>query len=109
MPGKKSTGLDMAPPPAEDRRITHAARSDPDNFPLTEEELSAMRPAEDILPQVVEAYRRMKRRPRKVQLTLRLDPEIISFFRAGGRGWQTRINAVLREYVEDRRRKTGKA
>ncbi len=109
MPGKKSTGLDMSPSPAEDRRITRAARSDPDNPPLTEEELAAMHPAEDLLPQIVKAYRRTRGRSRKVQLTLRLDPEIVSFFRAGGRGWQTRINTVLREYVEDRQRKTGKA
>ncbi len=109
MPGKKSTGPDMSPSPAEDRRITRAASSDPDNPPLTEEELAGMRPAREVLPQIVEAYRRTKGRSRKVQLTLRLDPEIVSFFRAGGRGWQTRINAALREYVEDRQQKTGKA
>ena len=32
----------------------------------------------------------------KRQVTLRLDADIVSRFRAGGPGWQTRINAALR-------------
>ena len=30
-------------------------------------------------------------------MSLRLDPEVIAYFRRGGRGWQTRINDVLRK------------
>ena len=33
-------------------------------------------------------------------MTLRLDDDIIAWFKAGGRGYQTRINAVLRAFVE---------
>ncbi len=36
----------------------------------------------------------------KKQVTLRLDPDILEFFRKQGRGYQSRINAVLRKYVE---------
>lgn len=36
----------------------------------------------------------------KKQITLRLDPEIIDFFRGQGPGYQTRMNQVLRSYVE---------
>lgn len=36
----------------------------------------------------------------KQQITLRLDPDIIEFFKKKGRGYQTTINAVLRKYVE---------
>ena len=36
----------------------------------------------------------------KKQLTLRLDDDVIAFFKAQGPGYQTRINAVLRSYVE---------
>lgn len=32
----------------------------------------------------------------KVQVTLRLDPEVIAAFKEGGPGWQTRLNATLR-------------
>ena len=35
----------------------------------------------------------------KQQITLRLDAEVIAFFRATGRRYQSRINAALREYV----------
>jgi uncharacterized protein (DUF4415 family) len=41
----------------------------------------------------------------KRQVTLRLDTEVLDRFKAGGRGWQTRINAVLRAYVEARRKR----
>jgi uncharacterized protein (DUF4415 family) len=36
----------------------------------------------------------------KKQITLRLDPEILEFFKSQGRGYQTAINNVLRRYVE---------
>ena len=34
----------------------------------------------------------------KEQVTLRLDRDVLRWFRANGRGYQTRINAVLRSY-----------
>ena len=40
------------------------------------------------------------RRPRKQAVTLRLDPDIVEHFQRGGAGWQTRINATLREAIE---------
>ena len=36
----------------------------------------------------------------KKQITLRLDPDVLAFFRKTGKGYQTSINAVLRKYVE---------
>ena len=37
----------------------------------------------------------------KEQITLRLDKDMLRFFRSGGRGYQSRINAILRAYYED--------
>lgn len=37
----------------------------------------------------------------KQQITLRIDAEIIEYFRASGPGWQSRINAVLREHLHN--------
>lgn len=37
--------------------------------------------------------------PSKEQLTVRFDEDIIAWFRSQGRGYQTRMNAVLRAYV----------
>lgn len=39
-------------------------------------------------------------RPVKQALSLRLDADVIAWFRQQGDGYQTRINAALREYVE---------
>lgn len=36
----------------------------------------------------------------KQQLTLRLDAEVIAWFKSGGPGYQTRMNSVLRSYVQ---------
>jgi uncharacterized protein (DUF4415 family) len=48
-------------------------------------------------------------RPIKEQLTLRLDADVIQWFRrqAAGRGYQTRINTALREYMEAHEGKPG--
>lgn len=39
----------------------------------------------------------------KAQVTLRIDSDVLAWFRAGGKGYQTRINAVLRAYVNARK------
>jgi uncharacterized protein (DUF4415 family) len=39
----------------------------------------------------------------KEQLTVRLDKDVIDWFRSQGRGYQTRMNAVLRSFVEAQR------
>jgi uncharacterized protein (DUF4415 family) len=46
-------------------------------------------------------------RPIKQQLTLRLDADVIAWFKArakSAKGYQTRINKALREYVEEKRK-----
>lgn len=42
----------------------------------------------------------VKSPPGKEQVTLRVDKDVLSWFRAQGPGYQTRINALLRAYVE---------
>ncbi|MFC1451838.1 BrnA antitoxin family protein [Verrucomicrobiota bacterium] len=37
---------------------------------------------------------------RKQSVSLRLDPDVLDWFKHEGRGYQTRINAILRAYVE---------
>ena len=43
----------------------------------------------------------------KKQITLRIDPDVLTFFRKHGRGYQTTINAVLRKYMEARKPASG--
>lgn len=78
-------------------------RADEDNPEWTEEMFRKARPAVEIVPQVVEAWRRARGRPpkesTKQQVTLRLSPEVLDYFRKQGRGWQTRIDEVLSRHV----------
>lgn len=39
-------------------------------------------------------------RPRKAQLTLRVDSDVLEWFRKQGQGYQTKINALLRAYMD---------
>lgn len=38
--------------------------------------------------------------PRKTLLSLRIDADVLAWFRARGRGYQSRVNALLRAYME---------
>ena len=54
----------------------------------------------------VEIARRVGRPPAAVvrpSVTMRLDADVLARLRASGKGWQTRVNAILREAVEQGR------
>jgi uncharacterized protein (DUF4415 family) len=44
--------------------------------------------------------------PQKERVTLRLDADVLNWFRRQGRGYQARINAVLRRYFEHSRNRS---
>lgn len=44
--------------------------------------------------------RGQQKAPTKEQVSLRLSPEVVSYFNAGGQGWQTRLDQALKEYVQ---------
>ncbi len=44
----------------------------------------------------------------KQPVSLRLDPDVVEFFRSTGPRWQTRMNGVLRAYMRARRRTVAK-
>lgn len=74
---------------------------DPENPELTADGLDNMRPAAEVLPKLAEAVRRQIGRPRagapKVAVSIRLDRDVAERFKATGKGWQTRINAIPKE------------
>jgi uncharacterized protein (DUF4415 family) len=43
---------------------------------------------------------------RKEQLTLRVDQDVLEWFRQQGRGYQTKINSLLRAYMEAHKKDT---
>lgn len=79
------------------------------------DELKTMRAKGDYVPTAPEApeieldevfwqsARLVMPAPRKEAISLRVDQDILDWFRAEGRGYQSRMNAVLRAYVESRR------
>ena len=71
--------------------------ADPDNPEWTDADFARARRLRDAMPDLAAALKRG--RPRleqpKVQVTLRLDAEIVEAFRAEGSGWQSRINEAL--------------
>jgi len=80
----------------EKKRVTGSTWIDPDDAPeLTDEWFATA--------DLYEAGKLIRRggRPKKAEpkeaVSLRLDPEVVAHFRAGGPGWQSRINAALRK------------
>lgn len=73
---------------------------DPDDAP----ELDAQFFREADLYQGGQLIRRGRGRPklasRKVLLSVRYSPEVVTYFRQTGEGWQSRMDAVLREYIQ---------
>lgn len=43
--------------------------------------------------------------PRKVHLTLRVDNDVLEWYKKLGRGYQTQINALLRAYMNEHKKK----
>jgi uncharacterized protein (DUF4415 family) len=85
--------------PAEEARIQAGIKVDPDSRALTERDMVRMRPFGEVIKRG-----RPKSAVHKEPVTVRLDPEVLGFFRASGPGWQTRMNKALAEYVSKQRR-----
>jgi uncharacterized protein (DUF4415 family) len=86
----------------EDEEITRAIASDPDTMEITDEIAATMRPLAQTNPALlarIEAAQAQRGRPKgatKRVVSLSLDGELIDALRASGKGWQTRVNAILR-------------
>jgi len=78
-----------------DEEIREAVESDPDTYLLDEEWFEN---AVFVNPSA-----------EKERISIRLDEDILEFFRAGGKGYQSRINKVLREYMAVQTHKRGDA
>ena len=72
---------------------------DEDNPEWTEQDFARARPIEEF-PELMAAFPKMRGRPagsNKEQISLRIDKDILDRLRASGPGWQSRINAILRQ------------
>ena len=74
------------------RRIRKAVQVfDAENPPLNDNELEALQPAINRHPEWF--------RPKKADVHLKIDIDVLEAFKAQGKGYQTRINEVLRSYI----------
>jgi uncharacterized protein (DUF4415 family) len=72
-----------------DEEIEAAVRKDPDAVPLDFDWSEAVL----VIP------------PKKKAISIRVDEDVLNFFRREGAGYQRRMNAVLRSYMQQRRKK----
>ena len=93
-----------APTPEEEAAIQRGIAADPDNPEWTEADFAAARPAAEAVPAVIAAYTRRRARgpqkaPTKRLVSIRLDRDVLDALRATGRGWQVRVNEIVRRAI----------
>ena len=91
MPKLKPTHISVTD--TEDTAITAAAMSDPDAVPFTDAQWAAVKPNM--------RTGRPKAEVTKERITIRLSRDVVTQFRATGVGWQTRMDAALRQYIAE--------
>ncbi len=84
----KSGRVFELPTEEEDIAIKAGIASDPDTYELSDEEFSKLRPVGRPLAKIT-----------KDKITIRLSREVTDYFRATGKGWQTKMDKILLEYV----------
>jgi uncharacterized protein (DUF4415 family) len=82
---------------------TKPVAQNPEALKILRDEIAKIR-TRPVEPQVSndEFRERVKKPPNpynKIPVKLRLDPEVVEFFRATGKGWQTRMNDVLLDAI----------
>jgi uncharacterized protein (DUF4415 family) len=97
-------GVDLS---AEDD--DNAPIDDPDNPELTDEDIERMVAVEDLPADlqaiILKAFPRTRLRgrqkaPKKIPVSIRLSPEVVEHFKAGGPGWQRRIDEALKRIAK---------
>lgn len=96
----------VMPTPEEDAVINAGIAADPDSPELDEEWFRKAKPASEFFSKEQLAglkAKRLRGRPvseqPKVSTSIRLDADLLEVLRATGRGWQSRVNSILREKV----------
>lgn len=82
--------------------MSHDPVFDKDSPEWTEEDFKRARPASELPPEILAAFPRTRgpqKSPKKVPVSLRLSPDVIEHFKAGGPGWQSRIDDTLRKFA----------
>jgi uncharacterized protein (DUF4415 family) len=90
--------------------MTSRKKADADNPEWTKGDFAKAKAPKEVLPKEVLSkfgkHRGPQKAPKKVPVSIRLNPIVVSHFRRQGPGWQARIDAVLTRIVK---RETGSA
>jgi len=74
---------------------------------LTDEQIKELRPASELFAELGIPMPTPRGRPKaetpKQSVTIRLDAEVLDYFKSTGQGWQTRVNDVLLEEARKKR------
>lgn len=71
---------------------------------LSAEDMANFKPAAEVLPASLRkklGVRGPQKIPTKERITIRLSREVVERFRESGEGWQTRVDAALREWLKN--------
>jgi uncharacterized protein (DUF4415 family) len=83
-------------------------KTDADNPEWTQADFAKARAPEDVLPADVLSkfgkHRGPQKAPKKVPVSIRLSPIVVTHFRDQGPGWQARIDAILTRIVKNEKR-----
>lgn len=85
------------------RNINKKDLNDVESPPLSEEMLSRMKPIKESHPDIPKRIRGPQKEPLKSPVSIRLNRDVVEYFKSQGRGWQTRINDALADYVKSKR------
>jgi uncharacterized protein (DUF4415 family) len=79
-------------------------KPDTDNPEWTAGDFQRARPFQALPDALRKTLQRRGRPPKaapKVAVSIRLSPDVLAHFKAKGKGWQTRLDAALRQWVKD--------
>ncbi len=81
--------------------ISQEDGDDVDSPPLTDEMMAKMRPHKELFPDWPDRITLgPHKEPKKVPVSIRFSPEMVEYFKSSGKGWQSRLNQALCEYVD---------
>lgn len=84
-----------------DEEALQNALDDPDNPPLTDAEMANAVRATDIPGMTLaEKYQNLKKKKYKKLVSIRYDADVLDYFRAKGKGYQSAMNNALRAFME---------
>jgi uncharacterized protein (DUF4415 family) len=74
-----------------------------DSPPLSDEMLSKMKPVKERHPHIPKRVRGPQKDPVKIPVSIRLNPDVVDYFKSQGKGWHTKINHILYNYIKEHR------